>query len=163
MMWFPHRVLNFVEQIDGVWQTETIRDPNVIAAYIKKKKEEELENMDLDQIQPTGDPVKDAVIKAKCVPHIRIFFQPPLGANAKYYPLGYWNIMRSCRRTKTAACSARMPPLSKKVALLSCLTVLSKPTLLYALLSFFGPNNPVYTNIVDFSSVAAVIAVKWAT
>lgn len=54
-------------QVDGQWQVETIRDPNVIAAYIKKKKEEELENMDLDQIKPTGDPVKDAVIKARYV------------------------------------------------------------------------------------------------
>lgn len=53
-------------QIDGQWHSETIRDPNVVAAYIKKKKEEELENMDLDQIKPTGDPVKDAAIKQRC-------------------------------------------------------------------------------------------------
>ena len=52
-------------QIDGQWHSETIRDPNVVAAYIKKKKEEELENMDLDQIKPTGDPVKDAAIKQR--------------------------------------------------------------------------------------------------
>lgn len=36
---------------------------------MKKKDEQELENMDLDEIKPSGDPIKDALIKSRSVLH----------------------------------------------------------------------------------------------
>ena len=58
------------QQIDGEWQTEIVRDPAVIRAYIRKRQAIEEENTTADALAPTGDEEKDERAKKRQV----IFF-----------------------------------------------------------------------------------------
>ncbi|KAF5368463.1 hypothetical protein D9758_002319 [Tetrapyrgos nigripes] len=53
------RVLRIKRLIDGEWQTEIIRDPAVIRAYVKNRQAIEEENTLTDSLAPTGDADKD--------------------------------------------------------------------------------------------------------
>ncbi|KAI0334367.1 atypical/TAF1 protein kinase [Cubamyces sp. BRFM 1775] len=53
------RVLRIKRFIDGEWKTEIVRDPSVIAAYVKKRQAIEEENMTADALAPTGDAERD--------------------------------------------------------------------------------------------------------
>ena len=52
-------LINVCLQIDGEWQTEIVRDPAVIRAYIRKRQAIEEENTTADALAPTGDEEKD--------------------------------------------------------------------------------------------------------
>ncbi|KAF8922160.1 hypothetical protein CPB85DRAFT_1266178 [Mucidula mucida] len=53
------RVLRIKRFMDGEWQTEIIRDPAVIRAYVRHKQLMEEENTLADSLAPTGDADKD--------------------------------------------------------------------------------------------------------
>ncbi|PPQ71123.1 hypothetical protein CVT24_009859 [Panaeolus cyanescens] len=57
--------LNFRMQIDGVWQTEIIRDPAVIRAYVRGRQAIEEEATLADSLAPTGDADKDKRAKKR--------------------------------------------------------------------------------------------------
>jgi len=57
--------LNAIFQIDGVWQTEIIRDPAVIRAYVRGRQVLEEEATLADSLAPTGDIDKDKRAKKR--------------------------------------------------------------------------------------------------
>ena len=46
-------------QIDGEWQTEIVRDPSVIRAYVRKRQMIEEESVPAGELMPTGDEERD--------------------------------------------------------------------------------------------------------
>ncbi|TFK30851.1 atypical/TAF1 protein kinase [Coprinopsis marcescibilis] len=59
------RVLRIRRLIDGEWQTEIIRDPAVIRAYVRGKQALEEESTLADHLAPTGDADKDKRAKKR--------------------------------------------------------------------------------------------------
>ncbi|KAF9076054.1 atypical/TAF1 protein kinase [Rhodocollybia butyracea] len=59
------RVLRIKRKIDGHWQTEIVRDPAVIRAYIRNRQAIEEENTMTDSLAPTGDADKDKRAKKR--------------------------------------------------------------------------------------------------
>lgn len=53
------RVLRIKRLVDGEWQTEIVRDPGVIRAYVRNKQLLEEEQTMADSLAPTGDAEKD--------------------------------------------------------------------------------------------------------
>ncbi|KAL5533957.1 hypothetical protein ACEPAG_417 [Sanghuangporus baumii] len=53
------RVLRIKRLVDGEWETEIVRDPAVIRAYLRKRRTIEEESATADQLAPTGDEEKD--------------------------------------------------------------------------------------------------------
>ena len=53
------RVLRIKRFVDGEWQTEIVRDPAVIRAYVRRRQAVEEEMRTADQLAPTGDEEKD--------------------------------------------------------------------------------------------------------
>ena len=53
------RVLRIKRFVDGEWETEIVRDPAVIHAYLRKRRAIEEESRTADQLAPTGDEEKD--------------------------------------------------------------------------------------------------------
>lgn len=54
-------------QVDDEWQTEIIRDPAVIRAYVHARQLLEEEATLADNLAPTGDVDKDKRYKKRCV------------------------------------------------------------------------------------------------
>ena len=52
-------------QVDGEWQTEIIRDPAVIRAYVRSRQAIEEETTLADSLAPTGDADKDKRAKKR--------------------------------------------------------------------------------------------------
>jgi hypothetical protein len=48
-----------LSQVDGTWRTEIVRDPAVIAAYVRSRQLLEEEATNADTLAPTGDADKD--------------------------------------------------------------------------------------------------------
>lgn len=71
-------------QVDGEPKYEIVRDPAVIAAYIRKRQLIDEETTLADTLAPTGDAEKDARAKKRSVPFSRaaaaLSPPPPLGA-----------------------------------------------------------------------------------
>ncbi|GLB35948.1 putative protein of unknown function (DUF3591) [Lyophyllum shimeji] len=59
------RVLRIKRLIDGEWQTEIIRDPAVIRAYVRSRQAIEEESTLADSLAPTGDADKDKRAKKR--------------------------------------------------------------------------------------------------
>lgn len=59
------RVLRIKRLMDGEWQTEIIRDPGVIRAYVRGKQLLEEEATMADSLAPTGDADKDKRAKKR--------------------------------------------------------------------------------------------------
>jgi transcription initiation factor TFIID subunit 1, fungi type len=56
-----------IVQILGEWQTEIIRDPSVIRAYVRGRQALEEEATLADSLAPTGDAAKDLRAKKRSV------------------------------------------------------------------------------------------------
>lgn len=54
-------------KINGEWQTEIVRDPAVIRAYVRKRQAIEEETTTADALAPTGDEEKDERAKRRSV------------------------------------------------------------------------------------------------
>ena len=54
-----HRVLRIKRFVDGEWETEIVRDPAVIRAYVHRRQIIEEESATADMLAPTGDEEKD--------------------------------------------------------------------------------------------------------
>ncbi len=61
------RVLRIKRFVDGEWQTEIVRDPAVIRAYVRNRQAIEEENTLTDSLAPTGDADKDKRAKKRFV------------------------------------------------------------------------------------------------
>ncbi|KAG7098967.1 hypothetical protein E1B28_000855 [Marasmius oreades] len=59
------KVLRIKRLVDGKWETEIIRDPAVIRAYVKNRQAIEEENTLTDSLAPTGDIEKDKRAKKR--------------------------------------------------------------------------------------------------
>ncbi|EPQ61383.1 hypothetical protein GLOTRDRAFT_15237, partial [Gloeophyllum trabeum ATCC 11539] len=59
------RVLRIKRLVDGHWQTEIVRDPAVISAYVRRRQIIEEETTLADALAPTGDAEKDARAKKR--------------------------------------------------------------------------------------------------
>ncbi|KAJ3895525.1 TAF1 transcription initiation factor TFIID subunit TAF1 [Lentinula edodes] len=59
------RVLRIKRLVDGHWETEIVRDPAVIRAYIRNRQAIEEENTLTDSLAPTGDADKDKRAKKR--------------------------------------------------------------------------------------------------
>ena len=59
------RVLRIKRLVDGEWETEIVRDPAVIRAYVRKRQAFEEESARADQLAPTGDEEKDKRLKKR--------------------------------------------------------------------------------------------------
>ncbi|KAF5388608.1 hypothetical protein D9757_004600 [Collybiopsis confluens] len=59
------RVLRIKRLVDGNWETEIVRDPAVIRAYIRNRQSIEEENTMTDTLAPTGDADKDKRAKKR--------------------------------------------------------------------------------------------------
>ena len=58
--------------MDGEWQTEIVRDPAVIRAYIRRRQIIEEESTMTDKLAPTGDEEKDKRARKRCVLNLLI-------------------------------------------------------------------------------------------
>lgn len=68
------RVLRIKRFMDGEWQTEIIRDPAVIRAYVRHKQLMEEENTLADSLAPTGDADKDKRARKRfVVPFVALY------------------------------------------------------------------------------------------
>ena len=54
-----------LNKVDGLWQTEIIRDPAVIRAYVRGRQALEEEATLADSLAPTGDADKDKRAKKR--------------------------------------------------------------------------------------------------
>jgi transcription initiation factor TFIID subunit 1, fungi type len=70
-------------QIDGEWKYEIVRDPAVIAAYVRKRQTIEEETTLADTLAPTGDAEKDARARKRCVFGCKQF-SPPIPLRYRY-------------------------------------------------------------------------------
>ncbi|KAJ3721624.1 TAF1 transcription initiation factor TFIID subunit TAF1 [Lentinula raphanica] len=59
------RVLRIKRLVDGQWETEIVRDPAVIRAYVRNRQVIEEENTLTDSLAPTGDADKDKRAKKR--------------------------------------------------------------------------------------------------
>lgn len=63
------KVLRIKRLVNGEWKTEIIRDPAVIAAYVKRRQVIEEEALTADVLAPTGDADKDRRAKKRFAQH----------------------------------------------------------------------------------------------
>lgn len=54
-------------QIDGKWETEIVKDPGIIAAYLRQRRTIDEEATDADDLRPSDDEGKNKRRKKRCM------------------------------------------------------------------------------------------------